>query len=226
MGRVRSWPVRLSVIMLSVCIMATSGSARASNGGQIVNDIFNIIVGAAKRQSQKEAYEEWVRLDGSVIVCLRQMGIEPNDLVQRGIKPSDKRVKPYVEKCRQLVEAERQRQAEERQRQAEAAETERERTRQEVERQQKELERQRQEQADRERAAKDAKIKDLERKFPKAWVPIILDHRIEKGWSKEAVRESWGNPHRTVRTPDGSELWEYDRRRVIFVDGKVSFFEE
>lgn len=226
MDRFWSWPGRASAIIFSACLLASSGDARASNEGQIILDIFNIIAGAAQRQSQKEAYEEWSRLEGSVIGCLRQMGVEPNDLVQKGVGPSDKRVKPYVEKCKQLLEAERQRQVEENRRRVAVMDAERERVRQEAERQQQEQEQQRREEAARERAARETRIKDLESKFPKAWVPTIMDRRIESGWTKEAVRESWGSPDRTLRTPDGSEMWEYGRRRVIFVGGKVSFFEE
>lgn len=226
MRLMRYRPLALSIMMMSACLAAAPLTATASNDGQIILDIFNIIAGAAKRQSQKEAYDEWVRVEGPVIGCLRQMGVEPNDLVQKGIKPSDKRVRPYVEKCRQLLEAERYRQAEEARRRAAVAEAEREQIRQEAERQQQEYERQRQEDAARERAVREARIKDLESRFPKAWVPIIMERRIEKGWTKDAVRESWGMPTRTVKTPDGSELWEYGRKRVIFVSGAVSFFEE
>jgi hypothetical protein len=214
----------LFLVTALVAGAASSTSVRADDGQAIVQGILDLIIGVAQRDAQQKALNGWKALDGSVIACIRQIGIEPNDLIQKGVGPEDRRVRPYVEKCQQYVAIERQRQADADRQRVAAEQAERDRLQQEADERQREVDRVEQEQAERTRAAKEARIKDLESRFPKSWVPKILEQQIEKGWTKDAVRESWGAPSSMVRTPDGSELWMYGSKKVIFVEGKVSYF--
>jgi hypothetical protein len=62
----------------------------------------------------------------------------------------------------------------------------------------------------------------LSKRFPPAWVVGIIEGRVEKGWSADAVRESWGRPEKITPTAEGGEIWHYAAGRVVFSKGKVS----
>lgn len=62
----------------------------------------------------------------------------------------------------------------------------------------------------------------LSKRFPPAWVVGIIEGRVEKGWSADAVLESWGRPHKITRSAEGGEIWHYAGGRVAFSNGVVS----
>ena len=62
----------------------------------------------------------------------------------------------------------------------------------------------------------------LRKRFPPAWVVGIIEGRVEKGWSADAVLESWGRPHKVTRSAEGGEIWHYAAGRVLFSEGAVS----
>ena len=61
----------------------------------------------------------------------------------------------------------------------------------------------------------------LLKRFPPAWVVGIIEGRVEKGWTADAVRESWGLPGQILKVPPSDEVWVYPRKRVIFTGGAV-----
>ena len=61
----------------------------------------------------------------------------------------------------------------------------------------------------------------LLKRFPPAWVVGIIEGRVEKGWTADAVRESWGRPRRVLKVLPSDEVWVYPRKRVIFTGGAV-----
>ena len=157
------------------------------------------------------AQRAWANVAVDVHYCLRtRYGIDPNQLAQNGVSPDDQQVRSYLLECRyQLDEGKRQ--------QEEAAMREQ----QEREAQQ----RAREEAAMREQEAREARIADLKTRFPADWVEKILKGEVDLGWSKEAVRESIGEPRQKMNTPDGTEMWTYERLRLVFTDGKVTYIE-
>jgi hypothetical protein len=62
----------------------------------------------------------------------------------------------------------------------------------------------------------------LLKRFPPSWVVGIIEGRVEKGWSREAVLESWGRPQKITSALDGTEIWHYAAGRVVFSKGVVS----
>lgn len=216
---------------VKVCLIATyltlapSLPTRADAGSQIVGDFIDALIEAGKADRRKKAYEAWKRLEGPIIGCLRQKyRIEPNNLIQRGIGPEDKRVRPYIASCQEeLRQAQARAAEEERQRRlAAAAQAERERLAQEAA--EREIKRREEAEAARIAAEREARIRDLNSRFPHSWVPKIIAGEIELGWTREAVREALGPPRSVVRTPDGSEMWTYDSLKVVFTNGKVTYF--
>ncbi len=214
------------IAAISMSWFSSQVPARA-DAGEVVGGLIDLLMKAAEAERQKKAYEGWKRYEGPVVGCLREnFRIEPNDLVQRGIGPDDKRVQPYITACQdalrkaqaQAIEADRQR------REAVAAETERQRRA--IEEVELEAKRAAEAEAARVAAQRDAHVKDLKSRYPSEWVPKIMAGEVELGWSREAVRESLGAPRSAVRTPDGSEMWTYGGRRVIFTGGKVTYFGE
>jgi hypothetical protein len=198
---------------------------RASDGGRIIGDIIGIIIEGAKAERQKKAYNSWVQQDSYVIECLRRVhGIEPNDLVQKGITASDARVQPYIRNCLELKRQAAARAEEEARRRDQAAREELDRQR--AAQEQMELEERREAEAAEARrtAEREAHAKDLRDRFPAAWVPKILAGEIELGWTREAVMASLGEPRSRVRTPDGTEMWTYQTMKVVFTNGKVTYF--
>ena len=61
----------------------------------------------------------------------------------------------------------------------------------------------------------------LRERYPATWVVGIIEGRVEKGWTADAVRESWGQPEKISQTYDG-EFWHYAAGLVVFSNGRVS----
>lgn len=214
-----------SGLVIMALVLGTTPISRADDTAKIVGGILGILIDAAQASAQKKALKKWQGLDGAVIVCLRQLGIEPNDLIKGAVGPDDNRVRPYVERCQQAIEARRLQQVEEQNRRIAAYQEQLERERLAEENRRAEEARFAREQQERERAAREARRQELASRFPAPWVDRIMQGSIDKGWSREAVQAALGTPGKVVKTPDGSEMWTYGRRKVIFVGSKVSYYD-
>lgn len=221
--------IRRCIVIAAALFFSWSGSQTPvrADAGDIIGGLIDLAIKAAEAEQRKKAYDGWKRYEGPVVGCLRDsFRIEPNDLVQRGIGPNDKRVQPYITQCQdairraeaQAIEADRQRRA------AAAAEAERQRLA--IEEAELAAKRAADAEAARIAAQREARISSLKSRFPSNWVAKIVAGDVELGWSQEAVRESLGAPKSVVRTPDGSEMWSYQGRRVVFTAGKVTYFGE
>jgi len=74
-------------------------------------------------------------------------------------------------------------------------------------------------------AARAAYKRELAAKFPAEWVDDILAGKVRKGMSKEAVKESLGNPVKVERI-DTQEMWLYGSRRIVFSGDQVTFVDQ
>lgn len=53
-------------------------------------------------------------------------------------------------------------------------------------------------------------------------MPKILAGKVEMGWTRDAIRESLGEPSTMMKTPT-EEMWSYPTRKVIFTNDKVTY---
>jgi len=71
-------------------------------------------------------------------------------------------------------------------------------------------------------SARLAKIELLKQKYPEEWVDAILDNKVIKDMSKDAVIEAKGKPSKKELL-GAKEMWTYGTNTIIFTGNTVSF---
>lgn len=74
-------------------------------------------------------------------------------------------------------------------------------------------------------AAEAAERAELAAEFGEENVDAILAGRVEVGFTQDAVRAAIGDPRTIERISSSEELWTYPDRRIVFLDGEVSFID-
>lgn len=163
-----------------------------------------------------EARKEWDKVDPKLKECLKNtQRIDPDQLAQKGISPTDRRIARNVDRCNERLARERRKTEEaERVRQAQLK----------AQKQARDVARRKREASLKARkAAEESLRRDLVAKYGSEMAEIIITGKVVMGMTREQVAAARGNPARKDVIPPSDELWHYGSEQIAFTSGKVTY---
>jgi len=189
---------RLRVLAVSACIaifaFTTTPIAQAREGNTM--DLRGILGSIFNSGAIKEAKKKWGKLDPDLKGCLKNShGIHADQMVKKGISPTDRRVAPYIKHCQERL-AKVRRKAEEAER-LQQARLKAQRKAEDTARRKREARQKAQ------KKAKETRRRDLAAKYGSEMAKIIIRGRVVMGMTREQVAAARGKTRPQGRNPAG-----------------------